>query len=48
MIIKGSRIRVTQSEGSTLNAKELQGLECMAKVIQTLFKDIQNDSKIPK
>ncbi len=38
--VKDSRVRVTQSEATALNAKELQRFGSLAKVIQTLFKDI--------
>ncbi len=43
---KGSRVR--GFEGSSENAKELQIFESLAKVIRTLFRDIYNNSKIPK
>ena len=32
--VKDSRVRVTQSEATALNAKELQRFESLAKVIQ--------------
>jgi len=38
--VKDSRVRVTQSEATALNVKELQRFESLAKVIQTLFRDI--------
>ena len=39
--VMGSRVRVTRSEAAALNAKELQRIECLAKIIRTLFKDIR-------
>ena len=35
-------------KGSSENAKELQRVKSLAKVIQTLFRDIYNNIKIPK
>ena len=46
MIPKGSRGQ--GFKGSSVNAKELQRVESLAKVIRTLFRDIYNNSKIPK
>ena len=37
---KDSRVRVSAIEQTDKNAKELQRVESMAKVIQTLFRDI--------
>jgi hypothetical protein len=38
--------RVQGAKGSTANAKELQRVESLAKIIR-LFRDIQNNSRIP-
>jgi hypothetical protein len=46
VIPEGSRIQ--GFKGSSANAKELQRVESLSKVIQTLFRDIYNNSKIPK
>ena len=35
-------------KGSSANAKELQRIESLAKVMRTLFRDIYNNRKIPK
>ena len=37
---------MTRSEASALNAKELQRVECLAKAIGALLKDIYNNSNI--
>jgi hypothetical protein len=46
VIPEGSRVQ--GFKGSSANAKELQRFESLAKVIRTLFRDIYNNSKIPK
>ena len=40
LMVKDSRVRVTRSEAEALNAKELQRVESLAEVIQTLFRNI--------
>ena len=51
VVPEGSRIQGCEWSAIELadkNAKELKGVECLVKVIRTLFKDISNNSKIPK